>query len=101
MLVIYTGTNDIRAGGAGLTPAQSYAQILLLQSTVAALVPGLVTVIGTICDGDPTYYPGFTALRDTLKHIFERLAHREHQRRTGLAQHNSDHTLTEINPVPG
>ena len=67
VLLINTGTNDIRAGGAGLTPAQSYAQISGLITDVRALVTGRVeVVVCTICDGNPAVYTGFTALRNTL-----------------------------------
>lgn len=67
VLVIDLGTNDIRAGGAGLTPAQSYAQISGLISDVRAAVAGRVeVVVCTICDGNPAAYVGFTALRNTL-----------------------------------
>jgi len=66
-LVIDSGTNDIRAGGAGLTPAQSFAQIQGLISDVTALVKGSLNVaVWTIGDGDPAFYVGFTALRNTL-----------------------------------
>jgi hypothetical protein len=67
VLVIATGTNDIRPGGAGLTPAQSHAKILALITAVRAVVPSTEVFVGTICDGDPaTYGASFTANRNTL-----------------------------------
>lgn len=67
VLVISTGTNDIRPGGAGLTPAQSHAKIIELIEAVRSVVPATEVFVGTICDGDPaTYGASFTANRNTL-----------------------------------
>jgi hypothetical protein len=67
VLIVSSGTNDIRPGGEGLTPAQSYALIVNLIEAVRAEVPDTVVVVGTICDGDPaTYGASFTADRNTL-----------------------------------
>lgn len=65
--VVQCGTNDIRVGGGGLTPAQAYAKVLELIAAVRAATTGRVeVVICTICDGNPNVYPGFTADRNTF-----------------------------------